>query len=51
MGHIRPGRLPRTMKWRDAVELIAVGADVPQVANATIWAAGPAVHGTMDMFG
>ena len=51
MGHIRLGQLPRTRKWRDVVELVAVGADVSQVANATIRAAGPAVHGTMDMFG
>lgn len=39
MGHIRLGQLPRTRKWRDVVELIAAGADVPQVANATIKAA------------
>lgn len=39
MGHIRLGQLPRTRKWRDVVELIAVGADVPQVASATIKAA------------
>ena len=39
MGHIRLGQLPRTRKWRDVVELVAAGADVPQVANATINAA------------
>ena len=39
MGHIQLGQLPRTRKWRDVVELIAAGADVPQVANATIKAA------------
>jgi len=39
MGHTRLGQLPRTRKWRDVVELIAAGADVPQVANATIKAA------------
>ena len=39
MGHIRLGQLPRTRKWRDVVELVAGGADVPQVANATIKAA------------
>lgn len=39
MGHIRIGQLARTRKWRDVVELIAAGADVPQVANATINAA------------
>ena len=42
MGHIRLGQLPRTRKWRDVVELIAAGADVPQVANATIKAADDA---------
>ena len=39
MGHIRLGQLSRTRKWRDVVELVAAGADVPQVANATINAA------------
>ena len=42
MGHIRLGQLPRTRKWRDVVELVAAGADVPQVANATIKAADSA---------
>ena len=44
------GRL-RVQLWRDVVELVAVGADVSQVANATIRAADSAVHGTMDMVG
>lgn len=39
MGHTRLGQLPRTRKWREVVELIAVGANVPQVASATIKAA------------
>lgn len=39
MGHTRLGQLPQTRKWRDVVELVATGADVPQVANATIKAA------------
>jgi len=39
MGHIRLGQLPRTRKWRDVVELVAAGADIPQIANATIKAA------------
>jgi hypothetical protein len=42
VGHIRLGQLPRTRKWRDVVELVAVGADVSQVANATIRAADSA---------
>ncbi len=39
MGHVRLGKLPRTKKWREVVGLIAVGADVSQVADATLKAA------------
>ena len=39
MGHIRLGKLPRTKKWREVVGLIAAGADVSQVADATLNAA------------
>lgn len=39
MGHIRLNQLPRTRKWLNVVELLAVGADVFQIANATIKAA------------
>lgn len=39
MGHTRVGQLPRTRAWRQVVELIAVGADVAQVSQATIKAA------------
>lgn len=39
MGHIRLGTLPRTKAWRDVVRLIVTGADVGQVAYATITAA------------
>ena len=42
MGHIRLGQLPRSRKWRDVVELVAAGADVAQVASATINAADEA---------
>jgi hypothetical protein len=42
MGHIRLGQLPRTRKWRAVVDLVAAGADVSQVANATINAADSA---------
>ncbi len=42
MGHIRLGVLPRTKAWRDVVGLIVSGADVAEVANATIVAAGNA---------
>jgi len=33
VGHIRLGQLPRSRKWRDVVELVAAGADVPLVAR------------------
>jgi len=40
MGHTRLGyNLPRSRHWRDVVELVAAGADVSQVAQATINAA------------
>ena len=39
MGHVRLGVLPRTKAWKEVVGLIAAGADVSQVANATINAA------------
>ena len=42
MGHVRLGQLPRTRKWRNVVEIIAAGANVSQVANATIKAADDA---------
>jgi hypothetical protein len=39
MGHVRLGRLPRTRKWNEVVDLIAGGAGTAQVATATINAA------------
>lgn len=39
MGHTRLGFLPQTRKWRDVVEFVAAGANVPQIANATLIAA------------
>lgn len=39
MGHTRLGELPRTRRWGQVVGLIAGGAGVAQVANATISAA------------
>jgi hypothetical protein len=36
MGHVWLGKLPRTRKWREVVDLIAAGADAAQVANATL---------------
>jgi hypothetical protein len=39
MGHTRLGALPRTRQWGEVVALIAVGAEAPQIAIATINAA------------
>lgn len=39
MGHVRLGLLPRSKAWNEVVGLIAAGADVSQIANATINAA------------
>lgn len=39
MGHIRLGIQPKSKAWKDVVGLIVAGADVPQVAHATIAAA------------
>ena len=40
MGHIRLGRLPRTLRWRQVVELLGDSdADAPSVARATTQAA------------
>jgi hypothetical protein len=36
MGHTRLGKLPRTRKWREVIDLIAAGADAVQVAEATL---------------
>jgi hypothetical protein len=44
MGHVRLGKLPRTKKWREVVGLIAAGADVSQVADATLKAAEDAFN-------
>ncbi len=48
MGHMRLGQLPRTRKWRDVVELVAAGANVSQVADATIKAADDAFSFVID---
>lgn len=42
MGHLRTGPLPQTRKWRQVIALIGAGADVGQVASATINAASKA---------
>lgn len=39
MGHIRLGRLPRTYKWRQVVDLIGSGAPTPPIAAAVLDAA------------
>src|SRR2546422_3669561 len=35
MGHIRIGTLPATRRWKDVVGLVAEGAEVSRVAEAT----------------
>src|SRR2546426_8769980 len=35
MGHIRIGTLPATRRWKDVVSLVAEGAEVSRVAEAT----------------
>ncbi len=42
MGHVRLGTLPRTREWNEVVRLIADGANVPEVAEATFEAADKA---------
>ncbi len=39
MGHIRLGRLPRTQKWREVVDLVEHDGSAAQVADATVDAA------------
>ncbi len=39
MGHIRLGRLPKTRKWNEIVDLIHYGAGAGQIANAVLRAA------------
>ncbi len=51
MGHVRLGLLPRSKAWKEVVGLIAAGADVPQVANATITAAEKAFSNVMKDLG
>lgn len=36
MGHTRLGKLPRTRRWREVIDLIAAGADAAQVAEAVL---------------
>lgn len=51
MGHVRLGLLPRTKAWKEVVGLIAAGADVSQIANATITAAEKAFSFVMKDVG
>ena len=48
MGHIRLGRLPRTRKWRQVVELLDQDASVGRVAGAAAAAAESALHSAHD---
>jgi hypothetical protein len=36
MGHIRLGRLPRTRKWQEVIDLIATRANTAEIAAATL---------------
>ena len=51
MGHVRLGVLPRTRAWKEVVGQIAAGADVSQIANATITAAEKAFSFVMNDVG
>jgi hypothetical protein len=46
MGHVHLGELPRTRQWRQVVALIAAGAGVSQVAQATMEAAQRGLAGS-----
>lgn len=48
MGHTRLGTLPRSKHWREVVDLLAAGADVSQIAEATIKAADDAFSFVAD---
>jgi len=48
MGHVRLGSLPRSRAWKEVVGLITAGADVSQIANATIRAADKAFSFVLD---
>jgi hypothetical protein len=42
MGHVRLGILPKTLTWKNVIELIANEADVDEIAAATFEAADAA---------
>lgn len=42
MGHVRLGTLPRTRAWKDLIALIEDGADLPEIADATVRASDKA---------
>lgn len=42
MGHVRLGTLPKTRAWKEVIALIASGADVSEIADATMGAADKA---------
>lgn len=51
MGHVRLGLLPRSRAWKEVVALITAGADVSQIANATITAAEKAFSSVLNDHG
>lgn len=44
MGHVRLGTLPMTRRWKDVIQLIAEGAGVSKIADATMTAADKALE-------
>jgi hypothetical protein len=48
MGHLRDGSVPRTREWKEVVGLIQAGADVGQIATATIYAAEVGLGGIFN---
>lgn len=51
MGHTRLGLLPKTRAWKEVIGLIVAGADVSQIANATITATANAFSFVMKDVG
>jgi hypothetical protein len=44
MGHVRLGILPMTRRWKEVIQLIAEGAEVSKIADATMFAADKALE-------
>jgi len=44
MGHVRLGQLPKTRAWKEVVRLVVAGANVAEIASATLKAAERALQ-------